>query len=148
MFSYYIIIIHNTLSSSQPVGLHVCVCVSSLDLHILFLAAVGPVGWGLSLSCMTREQINTKHTLGKSLCEHTVWHRNSPDCDGTVRAADCQHARARPMSSGSCNSTYFYLKLDFVLHGIKCSSKNMQKLEGVPKYFVSNTCCLESLAVY
>lgn len=51
-------------SSSHPSRLCVCAGSSSPDLHMLFLAVVGPVGWGLSLSYMTREQINTKHTLG------------------------------------------------------------------------------------
>lgn len=67
----------------------VCLCGSSLDLHVLFLAAVGPVGWGLSLSYMTREQIDMKHTQGQSLCKQTVWHHNSAEHEGQRPPSAC-----------------------------------------------------------
>lgn len=81
--SYYIIIIASDprhvviITASRIMYVCVClfVCVSVCGSGLLFLAAVGPVGWGLSLSYMTREQINTKHTLDRALRKRTVWHR-------------------------------------------------------------------------
>lgn len=69
------------LHTQQSSREHVCLPRSSPDLLMLFLATAGPVGWGLSLSCVNIEQIDTKNTLGQYLCKHAVWHDNSPKHD-------------------------------------------------------------------
>lgn len=67
-----------------------------------FLAAAGPVGWGLSLSCVTREQIDTKHTLGQYLCKHAVGRHNSPEHDRKLGASE---AAAPSSVLGECGET-------------------------------------------